>query len=139
MKLVSLNFEENQATTGDWLNTDTQNKMGDRVKLGSQNVSLGAVEGDQIIGRLVASIFFNSMHIALFAVKPEIRSHGVGSYLIGEAEKIAKTKHCGFITLETMSFNAPAFYKKHGYKIMHEFKDSPVDGTSHYYFYKELA
>ncbi|ANZ61952.1 hypothetical protein AYR62_05725 [Secundilactobacillus paracollinoides] len=138
MKLVHLNVEENQATTGDWLNTDTQLKMGDRVQLGSQAVSLGAVEDDQILGRLVASIFFNSMHIALFAVKPESRSHGVGSFLIDQAETIARDNHCTFITLETMSFNAPAFYKKHGYQVMHEFKDSPVTGTSHYYFYKDL-
>lgn len=113
MKLMTLNFEENQVSTGQRLNTDTQLKMGDRDEFGSRSVSLGAVEDDKILGRLVASIFFNSMHIALFAIKPENRSQGIGSFLISEAEKIAKKGQCRFITLETMSFNAPDFYKKH--------------------------
>ena len=57
--------------------------------------------------------------------------------LLGEIEIRVKEKGSKVITLNTFSFQAPEFYKKHGYKEVFTLENYPVTGKRHYYT-KEL-
>lgn len=43
------------------------------------------------------------------------RKGGTGSRLLGEAEEVGRARGCVGVYLETFTFQAPDFYRKHGY------------------------
>lgn len=138
MEFIEIDYKENQKVTGKWLDEDTQLKEPEALKLERDHISIGVQEDNKIIGWLSGSIFFNAMHVELFAVDSTVRSKGIGGKLLEKAIEIAKEKKLHFITLETMSFNAPKFYQKHGFEIMKEIDDSPLDNTSHFFMFKDI-
>lgn len=77
------------------------------------------------------------MEVDILWVDENYRGQGYGSRLLIEVEKIAKDKGCTFIKLNTFSFQAPDFYKKHGYKVIAAIDNAPK-GHKHYYLIKEL-
>lgn len=46
----------------------------------------------------------------------ELRGQCVGSQILEKAESTAKERGCRFVFLDTFSFQASGFYKKHGYQ-----------------------
>ncbi|MBU4133674.1 MAG: GNAT family N-acetyltransferase [Proteobacteria bacterium] len=50
-------------------------------------------------------------------VSEENRKKQIGERLLFKAERTAKKKGCHSACLYTYSFQAPAFYEKHGYSI----------------------
>jgi len=69
----------------------------------------------------------------------ESRRHSrVGSRLLRAAEEEARSRGCRKIVLSTHSFQAPDFYRKHGYIVAGECVDYP-QGYRHILFEKLLA
>jgi GNAT superfamily N-acetyltransferase len=64
----------------------------------------------------------------LWVCEAERRS-GVGSRLLAAAEREALARGCRQIVLSTHSFQAPAFYRKHGYTVAGEFPGYPIGGS----------
>ena len=53
------------------------------------------------------------------------------------AEEEARRRGCHSVHVDTMSWQAPEFYKKHGYKIISELEDIPL-GNKKFHLVKDL-
>lgn len=72
-------------------------------------------DSDEVIGGLYGEIFYRWLFIELLAIPDQARGQGIGSQLMNMAEEVAREKGCTGIWLDTFSFQAPDFYRKHGY------------------------
>jgi len=68
-------------------------------------------------------------------VAPEYRANRVGSRLLQEVEERARARGCTVFYLTTLSFQAPGFYRKHGYAVLAEITGYP-DGIAKYLMHK---
>jgi GNAT superfamily N-acetyltransferase len=59
-------------------------------------------------------------------VAKERRGSGLGSLLLTSAEQEAARRGCRQVLLTTHSFQAPAFYRRHGYREVVSVSDCPV-------------
>ena len=50
-----------------------------------------------------------------------------------KAEEEARGRACKYVFLDTFSFQAPEFYKKHGYKEKFVLEEYPLEGKRHYF------
>ena len=64
----------------------------------------------------------------VFICKEELRGQGIGSKLLQQAETEAKNRNCRFAFVNTYQFQAPDFYKRHGYKEVFTLQDYPYTG-----------
>ena len=92
---------------------------------------------NKIIAAVVTQNFWGALHIKNVWVHKERRSHGYGRTLMNEALKYAKEKGYKFAFVETMSFQAPEFYQKLGFKLELKRDGYSLD-TSFCYFKKDL-
>lgn len=76
--------------------------------------------------------------VKLLWVREAERRSGLGSALLREAEREAKARGCTQILLGTHSFQAPAFYRKHGYSVCGEYPGYPR-GYSQIFLSKQLG
>ena len=90
-------------------------------------------EHGEIMAGLVAETFGNWLDIEYLFVKEDLRGQGIGSKLLQQAESEAKNRNCRYVFVNTYQFQAPAFYKKQGYKKVFTLKDYPYTGQRHYY------
>jgi len=84
-------------------------------------------DSDEVIGGLYGEIFYRWLFIELLAIPDQSRGQGVGSQLMSMAEEVAREKGCTGIWLDTFSFQAPDFYRKHGYSQFGELDVYPSE------------
>lgn len=106
----------------------------------SQNVPVGVfLEGE--MGRKLAGLtgetFGNWLCIHFLFVSEQLRGKGIGSKLLAAAESEARQRGCKYAFVDTFSFQAPEFYKNHGYQEVFTLEEYPYTGKRHYYT-KEL-
>jgi GNAT superfamily N-acetyltransferase len=77
------------------------------------------------VGGIAADTYLDWMFIALFWVDERFRGQGFGSKLIQAAEKEARRRGVKKAYVDTFSFQAPGFYKKHGYREYGRLKEFP--------------
>jgi len=92
--------------------------------------------GKKVAG-LIGDTHGNWLSVKFLWVSEELRGQHIGSEILKQAEKTAKERGCKYAFLDTFSFQAPLFYKKHGYKEVFALEDYPVTGKR-YYFTKNL-
>lgn len=97
------------------------------------------VEDEQgnILAGMVAELFENWLEIEYLYVREDLRGKGIGSKISDKAEKESKSRGCKYSFVNTFNFQAPNFYKKHGYKEIFALKEYTYTGER-YYYTKEL-
>jgi len=70
-------------------------------------------------------------------VAEERRGRGLGSRLLVAAEREARARGCGSIVLDTHEFQAPGFYRAHGYLLVGTTYETPR-GHRQFLFQKRL-
>ena len=71
-------------------------------------------------------------------VAAEHRGRGLGSRLLAAAEREALARGCGSVVLDTHEFQAPGFYRKHGYTLVGTTLETPR-GYRQFLFQKRLG
>lgn len=89
-------------------------------------LSIVVRDGD---GRIVAGLYGNTWggcaEIRQFWVEESRRRQGLGTELLDAAEREARRRGCTDILLMTFSFQAPAFYARHGFEVVAAIDDYP--------------
>lgn len=125
-KIVEILVEYNLSKTEEF-----KNEINKPIEIIAKN------EKNEIIGGLYGRSIWGTLEIKTFAVKSENRNEGIGRELLLEAEKEAKRRNCRFISLDTFSFQAPAFYEKLGFEKIGTESDFPK-GFEKYYYRKKI-
>jgi len=91
----------------------------------------------EIVGGVIAATYWDWLYIDLLWVKEELRGRGYGHRLLTLAEQEARQRGARNAYLDTFSFQAPEFYKGHGYRVYGELEEFPT-GHQRYFLKKEL-
>ncbi|MBE1159441.1 GNAT family N-acetyltransferase [Dyella acidiphila] len=91
----------------------------------------------QVAGGLNGRTSRGVLFIDVFFLPASMRGQGLGSRLLQMAEDEGRRRGCRTGLLHTNNFQAPEFYKKHGWREYGQFPSDPP-GTSRIFFSKEL-
>ena len=91
----------------------------------------------EIVGGVIGATYWNWLYINLMWIKEEFRGRGFGHQLLTLAEQEARQRGAEYAYLDTFSFQAPGFYKKHGYEVFGELNNFPP-GHQRYFLSKHL-
>ncbi|WP_459503008.1 GNAT family N-acetyltransferase [Bacillus sp. C1] len=89
-------------------------------------------DAGKIFGGITGTMYFYHLHIDFLWIDESVRQEGYGSQLLHKIEEIAKEKNCRLILLDSFSFQAPGFYKKHGYREFGVVEDHPKGYSQHF-------
>lgn len=91
----------------------------------------------EIAGGVLGELYWGWLHLDLLWVKEELRGQGYGHRLLTIAEDEARRRGAKHVYLDTFSFQAPEFYKDHGYQVYGELENFPT-GHQRYFLKKDL-
>ena len=94
-------------------------------------------ENNEILAGLIGDTHGNWLTVKYLWVSEALRGQRIGSDILKKAEEEARGRGCKYVFLDTFSFQAPEFYKKHGYKEVFTLEEYPLAGKR-YYFTKLL-
>lgn len=138
IQIISKNSDEESKYVRFKLIEFNANQLPDNIKDNYEEINLNVKDPEgNIIAGILSVFCWTWLEVDILWVDENYREQGYGSRLLIEVEKIAKDKGCTFIKLNTFSFQAPDFYKKHGYKVIAAIDNAPK-GHKHYYLIKEL-
>lgn len=90
-----------------------------------------------VIGGLLGGTYWGWLYVDILWVDEPYRRQGIGSKLLTQAEGEAVRRGCHHVHVDTMSWQAPLFYQKHGYRVIGILPDIPK-GHQKYLLQKEL-
>ena len=94
-------------------------------------------ENQNVIAGILGGTYWGWLHIDILWVDEKFRMKKIGSQLLIAAENEAKKRGCHSVHVDTMSWQAPKFYKKHGYELISELDNIP-NGYKKFHFIKRL-
>ena len=92
---------------------------------------------DRIVAGICGNTWGGCLEIRQLWVDEARRKQGLGTRLFVAAEQEARRRGCRQILLTTFTFQAPAFYAKHGFKVLATVDDHPR-GYQHLLLRKRL-
>ena len=95
-------------------------------------------ETREVVGGLLGRTSLGLLFIDLFFLPDALRGRGLGSRLMREAEAEGRRRGCVASVLYTISFQAPGFYERHGYRAFGTIPCHPP-GTARVFMQKTLA
>ena len=93
---------------------------------------------ERTLGGIIGRTSLGLMFIELVFLPGELRNRGLGTRMLHMAEKEAVTRGCRAGVLYTISFQAPAFYERHGWREFGRIQCHPP-GTSRIFMTKDLS
>lgn len=93
--------------------------------------------GGEAVGGLIGVVHYAWLLIQLMYLPEDLRGQGYGSRLLALAEDEARQRGAAHAYLDTFSFQALEFYRKHGYQVFGELQDFPK-GHTRYFMTKNL-
>ncbi len=91
----------------------------------------------EVVGGVIGATYWDWFYLDLMWIKEELRGCGYGHRLMTLAEDEARQRGAKNAYLDTFSFQAPDFYKQHGYQVFGELQDFPP-GHQRYFLRKQL-
>jgi ribosomal protein S18 acetylase RimI-like enzyme len=70
-----------------------------------------------VLGGACGITYYGCLYVDMLWLEDKLRHRGLGSHLMAEAEKIGRSRGCTFATVNTMDWEALAFYQKLNYEI----------------------
>jgi len=95
-------------------------------------------DGGAVAGGAIGESQFSWMKVKYLAVREDHRGRGTGTKLMDLAEAEARRRGCKYVVLDTMSYQAPEFYSKLGYRVAGEIADWDSHGGTKFWFVKTL-
>ena len=95
------------------------------------------VESGRVVGGVGGAAYWGKLHIRILWVHPDFQSKGLGSRLMDWAEERGRELDCMAVMVDTMSFQAPGFYARRGYRQF-GLSEGYEGGASRHYFEKAL-
>lgn len=86
-------------------------------------------EADRIVGGLVGDTYVGWLQVHALWVDEPARKRGIGRAILVKAEEEGLRRGCQRVFLETLSFQALAFYQKLGYVVQHRLEGFPPGGA----------
>jgi GNAT superfamily N-acetyltransferase len=87
-------------------------------------------EDHRIVAGICGNTWGGCAEIRQFWVEETRRSQGLGTRLLAAAEEEARRRACRHMLLMTFSFQAPAFYARHGFEVVAVVDDHPAGHTN---------
>ncbi|WP_327066135.1 GNAT family N-acetyltransferase [Kitasatospora sp. NBC_01302] len=91
-----------------------------------------------VLGGLTGRTSLGLLFVDLFHLPPALRGHGLGSEILRRAEEEGRRRGCRSAVLYTITFQAPGFYQRHGWRVFGEIPCDPP-GTSRVFMTKDLV
>ena len=125
-----------EKVVGDGLNAFNDATVGyaDRLAL---HVIVRDSDSGEIVGGISGRTSLGTMFIDLVYLPEALRGHDIGSRMMAMAEEETRRRGCRTGVLYTISFQAPGFYEKHGYRRFGTIECHPP-GTSRIFMVKDL-
>ena len=91
-----------------------------------------------VAGGLFGETQFSWFKLSVMAVRAELRGRGIGTELVQRAEAEAERRGCRYAYVDTMSYQAPGFYQRLGYRVVGQLDDWDSCGHAKYHLMKSL-
>jgi GNAT superfamily N-acetyltransferase len=108
-----------------------------RVDTQTLDILVRDEKSGEIVGGLLGRSSLGLFFLDLFYLPKELRRAGLGSRIIGLAEDKARCRGCTAAFVLTVTFQAPDFYERHGYRRFGELA-CPPDGATRIFLSKTL-
>ncbi len=92
---------------------------------------------NEVLGGITGRTSLGLLFIDLVFLPDELRGDGLGSRILKLAEDEGRRRGCRAAMLYTISFQAPGFYARHGWRVFGEIACDPP-GTSRIFMTKSL-
>ena len=92
---------------------------------GGEWLAIFVKDEGRIVAGICGSTWDGCLEIRQFWVEEARRKEGLGTRLLRTAEQEARRKGCRQILLMTFTFQAPAFYARHGFEVIAVVDDHP--------------
>ena len=98
-----------------------------------KRLAISLREGEKVVGGIVGEVWTTVLFIQLFWIEQKLRKKDHGTRLIKAIEDEARRLGAVRSYLDTMSFQAPGFYRSCGYEEFGSIEGYPGGVTRHWF------
>lgn len=104
-------------------------EMAGYVDTGNLSVLVSDSNTGRVIGGLLGRTSLGLLFIDLLFLPEALRGDGIGTRIIEQAEAEARKRGCSAAVLYTITFQAPGFYERRGYRVLGRIECQPPGHT----------